>query len=64
MTAFLKTLNKFGTISDKVIQKTIQTVTCDNAANNNVLIDELSKLAPFFRGLTGHTRYFILLTLL
>lgn len=34
-------------------------VTCDNAANNEVMIDELANLAPDFRGASSRARCFL-----
>lgn len=34
-------------------------VTCDNASNNNVMVDELADLLPNFGGRASHTRCFL-----
>ncbi|KAG1852960.1 hypothetical protein C8R48DRAFT_563910, partial [Suillus tomentosus] len=37
----------------------ILAVTCDNASNNTVMIDELSTALPNFGGKASHTRCFL-----
>jgi len=34
-------------------------VTCDNASNNNVMVDKLAMLIPEFEGEASHTRCFL-----
>lgn len=34
-------------------------VTCDNASNNNVMVDKLATLVPEFAGEASHTRCFL-----
>lgn len=34
-------------------------VTCDNASNNNVMVDKLAALVPEFAGEASHTRCFL-----
>src|SRR6267154_6375762 len=34
-------------------------VTCDNASNNNVMVDKLAMLVPKFAGEASHTRCFL-----
>ncbi|KAG2098242.1 uncharacterized protein F5147DRAFT_530360, partial [Suillus discolor] len=37
----------------------ILSVTCDNALNNNVMVDELEQLVPEFAGEASHTWCFL-----
>ncbi|KAG1831813.1 hypothetical protein EV424DRAFT_1272437, partial [Suillus variegatus] len=37
----------------------ILSVTCDNASNNNVMIEDLAALVPEFAGSASHTRCFL-----
>ncbi|OJA08026.1 hypothetical protein AZE42_10848 [Rhizopogon vesiculosus] len=50
---FADMLREFG-ISDKMLS-----TTCDNASNNNVMIDKLATLVPEFAGDASHTRCFL-----
>ncbi|KAG1807537.1 hypothetical protein EV424DRAFT_1306685, partial [Suillus variegatus] len=34
-------------------------VTCDNASNNNVMVDKLATLVPEFAGEASHTQCFL-----
>ncbi|KAF9218604.1 hypothetical protein BS17DRAFT_661327, partial [Gyrodon lividus] len=37
----------------------ILSITCDNAANNNMMINRLGNHIPTFGGATSHTRCFL-----
>ncbi|KAF8548525.1 hypothetical protein OG21DRAFT_1380595, partial [Imleria badia] len=37
----------------------ILAVTCDNASNNNVMVDKLAELVPEFMGDANHTQCFL-----
>ncbi|KAF9225171.1 hypothetical protein BS17DRAFT_700379, partial [Gyrodon lividus] len=52
-TVFAKILEEFG-LTDKILA-----MECNNAANNNVIVEELSKLAPEFAGSASHTCCFL-----
>ncbi|KIK35541.1 hypothetical protein CY34DRAFT_95904, partial [Suillus luteus UH-Slu-Lm8-n1] len=50
---FAKMLEEFG-ISEKMLS-----IMCDNASNNNVMVDDLKALVPTFGGSTSHIRCFL-----
>lgn len=44
---------------DKQLRVQILSVTCDNASNNDAMIEELQELIPEFAGSASHTRCFL-----